>query len=151
MTRCRIIRAVRSIAATAVSLALAAPALAQEAAEGVNVLPPTGNLTSEALKVTGVLCLILAFIFGGFWVLKRYGHRAGLGVLSKSQLKMEGQLALGPKKYVVVVRFLNKRMVLGVTDSNINLLTEMDAGHDDDATHDFKQSLDEARTEDHTS
>lgn len=151
MTRCRFNRAVRPVLAAALSLALAAPVLAQEAAEGVKVLPPTTSLTSEALKVTGVLCLMLAFIFGGFWVIKRYGHRAGLGVLSKSQLKMEGQLALGPKKYVVVVRFLNKRMVLGVTDSNINLLTEMDAGNDDAEQTDFKQSLDEARTKDSSS
>ncbi|MBU1002545.1 MAG: flagellar biosynthetic protein FliO [Proteobacteria bacterium] len=111
-------------------------------------MPSLGN---ETLKVAGVLCLMLAFIFAGFWVLKRYGHRAGLGVLTRNELKLEGHLALGPKKQIVVVRFLNKRMVLGVTETSINLLTETESKHDDDSQADFTKSLDKARTEDGTS
>jgi len=126
----------------------AAPAIGM----GVKDLPPAPSFGAEGLKVAGILCLMLAFIFAGFWLLKRYGHRAGLGLLSKNQMKLEGQLSLGPKKTVVVVRFLNKRLVLGVTDSNINLLTEMDAGHDAAQTDkDFNASLEEARTSDHSS
>ncbi|BBD09400.1 flagellar biosynthetic protein FliO [Desulfovibrio ferrophilus] len=145
-----VVRATRVWGAVAVVLLTPAICMAEKAAATVNDLPTTPSLGGEALKVAGILCLMLAFIFAGFWLLKRYGHRAGLGLLSQNDLKMEGQLALGPKKYVVVVRFLNKRMVLGVTDSHINLLTEMDAGHDDDSETDFTQSLEEARSKDRT-
>lgn len=137
-------------AGCAIALALFAPAicLAQQGAATVNDLPPAPSLGGESLKVAGVLCLMLAFIFAGFWVLKRYGHRAGLGLLTRNELKLEGHLSLGPKKQVVVVRFLNKRMVLGVTDTSINLLTEMESPHDDNPQADFTKSLDTARAKD---
>jgi flagellar protein FliO/FliZ len=53
-------------------------------------------------------------------------------------------MSLGPKKNIVVVRFLNKRMVLGVTDASFNLLTEMDTGDDTDRK-DFDKALEDAR------
>lgn len=126
----------------------ALPARAQQAAEeGVKSLPQTGDMTGAALQVAGVLCLLLAFILVGFWVLRRFGGRMGIGVSGNKQLQIEGTLGLGPKKTLVVVRFLNKRLVLGVSDANINLITEMEA--DDDGTRkDFEQSLDEARAKD---
>lgn len=128
-------------------------ALAQEAAataaEGVNNLPPTPSYGTELLRVVGVLCLILASLFGAMWLLKRFGRRAGLGVFSNSGLKIEGQLALGPKKQVYVVRFLNKHLVLGVTENSINLLTETDAD-DDETEQDFSRSLEKARDTDNT-
>ncbi len=92
-------------------------------------------------QAIGVVFLILAVLAGGFYLLKRVGPRAGLGRLSQSTLRLEGQLSIGPKKSVVVVRFLNKRLVLGVTDTTINLLTtETDYEQDD-----FKGELEEAR------
>lgn len=124
------------------------PARAQEAAEeAVKTLPQTGDMAGMALQVAGALCLMLAFILVGFWALRRFGGRMGLGVSANKQLQIEGTLGLGPKKTLVVVRFLNKRLVLGVTDANINLITEMEA--DDDGTRkDFEKSLDKARAKD---
>ena len=147
------LRAALAGAATAVAC-FAAPmsALAQSAANatadtlasGVNNLPSTSSYGGELMKVVGVMCLILAMLFAALWLLKRFGRRAGLGVFGASTLKVEGQIALGPKKQVFVVRFLNKRLVLGVTESSINLLTETDAD-DDDTPKDFSHSLDKAR------
>ena len=92
-------------------------------------------------QAIGMVFLILAVLAGGFYLLKRVGPRAGLGRLSKGNLRLEGQLSIGAKKSVVVVRFLNKRLVLGVTDTSINLLTtETDHEHDD-----FEGELEEAR------
>ncbi len=39
-------------------------------------------------------------------------------------------MALGPKKSLVVVRFLNKRVLLGVTDQQITMLTELPTDED---------------------
>ncbi len=51
-----------------------------DAGEGVKTLPQAGDMTGALFQVAGVLCLLLALIFVGFWVLKRFGKRMGLGV-----------------------------------------------------------------------
>jgi flagellar protein FliO/FliZ len=79
------------------------------------------------LGVTGLVILLLGGLFAVLWLLKRYGPKAGLRFLSRGDLSLEGTLGLGPKKSVAVVRFLNKRLVLGVTEYHINLLVEADA------------------------
>lgn len=77
-----------------------------------------------AMKMAGGLFLVLALLFLILFLLKRYGHRAGLTRHLSADLKVLGQISLGPRKSVVVVRYLNKVMVLGVTDSSIALLAE---------------------------
>jgi flagellar protein FliO/FliZ len=111
-----------------------------------------GPELGPVLHMAGALFLVLAVILVGFWLLKRFGPMAGLGA-ARGKLAFEGQLALGPRRSVVVVRFLNKVLVLGVTEHQINLLTEMDTGHDQDPAEpdttraparDFARTLDQA-------
>jgi flagellar protein FliO/FliZ len=78
------------------------------------------------LQMLGTVFLLLAILFLAFYLLKKFGPRAGLSVFNRGDLKMEAQLPLGPKRSVVVVRFLNKRLVVGVTETQINLLTTME-------------------------
>ncbi len=99
------------------------------------------------MTMIGALFLIVAVLLGGYWLLKRYGPKTGLG-FARGDLKLEGQLSLGPKRHVVVVRFLNRRMVLGVTEQHINLLTEVKAGDDDEQTTDFSSTLKKAQAGD---
>jgi flagellar protein FliO/FliZ len=96
-------------------------------------------------QAIGMVFLLLAVLAVGFYLLKRFGSRTGLGYFSRGDLKMEAQLPLGQRRSVVVVRFLNKRLVLGVTDENINLLTELDAGNEQ-RNDDFTDHLEEARS-----
>lgn len=92
------------------------------------------------LQMLGSVFLLLAILFLAFYLLKKYGPRAGLGVFNRGDLKMEAQLPLGPKRSVVVVRFLNKRLVVGVTETQINLLTTMEVDlHEQDK--DFSREL----------
>jgi flagellar biosynthetic protein FliO len=75
------------------------------------------------------LFLIVAILFAALWFLKRKG---GLKVLTRQgDLAVENRLALGPKKSLLVVRFLNKRLLLGVTDQQITMLTELSTDEDD--------------------
>ena len=107
-------------------------------------MPPGAGLGGAALQMAGALLLILGVILLAFWMLKRFGPRLGLGPRANAHgLRFEGQLALGPKKSIMVVRFLNKLLVLGVTDQSINLLTEVDHAHE---PQEFESALDEART-----
>jgi flagellar protein FliO/FliZ len=89
------------------------------------------------------LLLLLGVIFVAFYLLRRFGPRLGLPMARKQgALTFEGQLSLGPRKSVVLVRFLNKVMVLGVTEQSINLLTEIDDDHDRET--DFATALEKA-------
>ena len=75
------------------------------------------------------LFLIVAILFATLWFLKRKG---GLKLLTRQgDLTVENRLLLGPKKSLLVVRFLNKRLLLGVTDQQITMLTELPTDEDD--------------------
>ena len=95
-----------------------------------------------AIQMAVALILVLAVILLAYWVLRRFGPRFGLGSKASAHgLRIESYLTLGPKKNIMVVRFLNRLLVLGVTDQSINLLTEVDASNE--AT-DFQTALDDA-------
>ena len=92
-------------------------------------LPPTGlDVGLAGLKMAAALFIILALIFIGFYLLRRFGAKAGLS-FGGGKMNVVASLGLGPKKSVVVVRFLNKYLVLGITETQINKLMEMDADH----------------------
>ena len=108
----------------------------------VTTLPPSMSMGGVAVQMAVALLLILVVILLAYWMLRRFGPRFGLGSPAKSRgLRVESYLALGPRKNIMVVRFLNKLLVLGVTDQNINLLTEVDAS---DENKDFQAALDDA-------
>ena len=102
-------------------------------------LPPAEyGLTGVALKMGLTLAVLLGVIFAAFWLLKRYGPKIGLGPGGRGGLlRLVDHLAVGPKKSVVVVRFLNKDLVLGVTDHSITRLAEVDHA----ANADFADAL----------
>ena len=86
---------------------------------------PTYSLSSY-FQGLGLLFLILALLWFAVRLLKRYGRFNFLprpSDLPKDALRMEAQLPLGPRKGLMVVRFLHKRLLLGVTDQQISLLT----------------------------
>ncbi|MFW5735206.1 MAG: flagellar biosynthetic protein FliO [Oceanidesulfovibrio sp.] len=106
---------------------------APDAADELSPIPGGKVGWSGYFQALGAIFLIIAVLAGGFFLLKRFGPRAvGGGVFGRGTLQLEAQLPLGPRKSIAVVRFLNKRLVLGVTDSNITLLTETETKHDDE-------------------
>ena len=96
--------------------------------------------------MAAALLLILGLIFLAFALLKRFGLAARLQGRSSGTLRVEERIALGPRKQLVVVRFLNKQLVLGVTDTGINLIAEHQSDHE--ATLDFQTTLDQHDRED---
>lgn len=101
------------------------------------------GLASAAIQMTVALLLILVVILAAFWILRRFGPKFGLGPGGRGgMLRLVSHLALGPRKSVMVVQFLNKNLVLGVTDQSITLLTEVSIDHAPDNT--FSQALDRA-------
>ncbi len=93
--------------------------------------------------MAGGLFLVLGLLFLVLFLLKRYGYKTGLTRQFSLDLKILGQISLGPRKSVVVVRYLNKVMVLGVTDASITLLTE--TAHDQEQNA-FASHMEYSRT-----
>lgn len=89
------------------------------------------GLASAAVQMALALVVILAVILAAYWVLRRVGPKFGLGPGGRGgMLRLVAHLALGPRKSIIVVRFLNKDLVLGVTDHSITLLTEGETAHE---------------------
>jgi len=107
-------------------------------------LPPASDygLAGTAVHMALALLFILALIFAAYWLLRRYGPKLGLGPAGRGgMLRLLAHLSLGPRKSVVVVRFLHKNLVLGVTDQAITLLTEETANDHDDSQTRFAAAL----------
>ncbi len=102
-----------------------------EGATGAQVAAPAppGPVFSWGgyVQALGILFLLMALLWLGVRFLRRYGHfnfMPRLGALPKDALVMEAQMPLGPRKGLIVVRFLKRRLLLGVSDQQISLLTE---------------------------
>ena len=98
------------------------------------------------IQAVGLLFLLVAVLCLVVWLVRRFGKFNFLprpGSLPRNALAMEAQLPLGPRKGLMVVRFLNRRLLLGVTDQQITLLTEEQAEHEP-GNADFQHIMEEA-------
>lgn len=79
------------------------------------------------------IMLLLLFVF--WYILKlmrKYGNGRFLPnqkLLPRDSMYLEGQLPLGQGKSILIVRVLDERLVLGVTEKNINLLSKTGTNH----------------------
>ncbi|WP_243438803.1 flagellar biosynthetic protein FliO [Fundidesulfovibrio soli] len=113
-----------------------------DAAETISTVHQV-SLGGTVLQMALALALILGIILLGYWMLRRFGPRLGLGAMARPHgLRLEGHMGLGPRKSLMVVRFAGKLLLLGVTDNSINLLSQTDCT---DESTDFKTALDDAR------
>lgn len=99
------------------------------------------GLGLASVKMAAALLLILGLLFLGLALMKRYGLIARLQGQSSGVLRVEDRVSLGPRKQLVVVRFLNRLLVLGVADAGINLIAEHYTDHG--LTTDFQTTLDQ--------
>ena len=101
---------------------------------------------SSYVQALAILCLLLGILWVGVWLLRRYGRFNFIprpGNLPRDALMMEAQMPLGPRKGLMVVRFMNRRLLLGVTEQQIILLTEERPDHE--ASHqDFQRLLEQS-------
>lgn len=125
----------------------AAHEAAAAVAEPAAVLGQSSFSWGSYIQAVGILFLLVAVLWLAVWLARRFGKFNFLprpGSLPRDALVMEAQLPLGPRKGLMVVRFLNKRLLLGVTDQQITLLTEEQAKHEPENA-DFQQVMEEAR------
>ncbi len=104
-------------------------------------------------EAVGILFLLLGLLWCAAWFVRRSGRWNFIprpGALPRDALFLETQLPLGAKKGLAVVRFLNTRLLLGITEHRITVLKETDLHDpqlDPHAARLFAQALDEAGSE----
>lgn len=91
-------------------------------------------------SIGAVFLVLFGAAFALHFLRKRLPTGGGFG---RGDLRLEGRLALGPKQSVVVVRFLNQRLVLGVAEAQITLLAKTD-DDDDRLAKAFADRLEES-------
>lgn len=103
-----------------------APGVSQSASgSALSGLPDVNLSWSGYFEALAILCFILALLWALLWLFRRRGNSGGLFNSATPGMRIENRLALGPKKWILVVRYLDRRLVLGVTDEHIRLLTEL--------------------------
>lgn len=101
------------------------------------LLAADNGMAGTGLRAAVSLLLVIALMFGLAWVIKRYGPVArakktfGLDVL--------GQVTVGAKASLALVRVGKSVLLLGVTPNAVNLLKDVEQG-------DFEKSLSEFST-----
>ena len=80
---------------------------------------------SGYFQALAVVCFVLALLWALLWFVKRHGKGGFLG--GSSALRIESRLDLGPKKWIMVIRYMDRRVLVGLTDENISLLANMPA------------------------
>jgi len=84
-------------------------------------LTPRQNLSGYFLKVIVVTVLILGIIIIGA---KWYGKLNNAGN-SSSGIKILARNHIGTKQQIILVKIEGKKLLLGVTENNINLISDM--------------------------
>ena len=78
----------------------------------------------QFIKMLLGLFFVIGIIAALAWAYRRFGN---LAYLANHQIRLESVLALGNKEKLVIVRTDQRRLLLGVTASQINTLLELEA------------------------
>ena len=93
--------------------------------EETNTTPSIGT-GSMLFRTLGALILVLgAFLLLLWGARKLFPQQLGIGV-SGSHLRLLQSLPLGPKRYVSLIEADGKRLLVGVTETQINLIKDLD-------------------------
>lgn len=88
----------------------------------------------DIVRMLFPLFLITALLGGVLWYIKKYSFKAknnaGLGV----DVKVMSSKMILPKKYISIIKVKDRLLVLGISDSSINLLKEFDVSPEDEIT-----------------
>ena len=98
-----------------------AAAVTAEAPEEV----PNPGMGSMAFKVIGSVVLLIIVLYAGMYVMRVLSGRAGRQGLGSGAISVLHKCHIAPKKAIYVLKVGERAMVVGVTDSQINHLTDL--------------------------
>lgn len=77
---------------------------------------------SNYFESLAILFFILAVLWGIVWLLRK---RGGVFPNNNPVMFIENRLSLGPKKWLIVVKAYEKRLLIGVTDQEMSLIADI--------------------------
>lgn len=86
-------------------------------------------MTFEIIKLFFFLFLILGFFYAVIFYLKKSSNRFTKGLLGTTKINVISTKMLMPKKYVTIIQVFEKYYLLGVSDSSVNLICELDGNN----------------------
>jgi flagellar biosynthetic protein FliO len=81
---------------------------------------------SSIMRMIVALAIVLACIYGCVFLLKRFGPNKTGRSGEKRMLEMIDSISVGPKKMIAVVRVGERAVVVGITDTQMTSLSELD-------------------------
>lgn len=91
---------------------------------------PIGKYTSQVMpsmfKLGGALILVIACIYGGLFLLKKTMGKKYSTNKSNNNLEIIETTHIAPKKTLTLVRVADKAVLVGTTENNMSVLTELD-------------------------
>lgn len=99
----------------------ASPAPQGAASTAATVIPDISLSWGGYFQALAILCFVLAALWIVLWLVRRAGNA---NLAAPASMRIESRLALGPKNWLYVVRCQNKRLILGVSEKNISLVSE---------------------------
>ncbi len=93
--------------------------------------PMTGKSAAAAslIKMLVALAVVIVCIYVGIFLLKKLMARSHIGHGGNSLLEVIETAYIDPKKSLSLVRVADKSVLIGVTDNQISVLTELDPQH----------------------
>ena len=84
-------------------------------------------MTNTLLQAFGSLVLVILLVFALLFAVKKFIYKDFTGFPGKTNLsfKVISQISLLPKKSIFLVKVFDRVLVVGVTDSSINILSEI--------------------------
>ena len=84
------------------------------------------GMGSMMVKVIVTVLLLIGILYGGMRALRALSGRVGGGAFRPGAISVLHKTHIAPKKAIYVVKVGGKAMVVGVTDSQINHLSDLD-------------------------
>ncbi len=83
------------------------------------------QLFFDIVKMVAALAAIIGLVFAVVWLMKRFVPGAARAAGERVDMYMVGQLSLGSRQRVAVVRVHDRVLVLGITEESINTLADL--------------------------
>ena len=86
-----------------------------------------GSLDTSGIRMIASLLVVLALIAAGVFLLKKMMPYRGLAANEKYPIRVLSRVSLGQKRSICLVRIADEILVVGLTNTNISLLSKIDA------------------------
>jgi flagellar biosynthetic protein FliO len=83
----------------------------------------TFDFLASLLKMISALAVVLGVMLAGLWAVRKFMKKTGAGVDDERKIRVLSTRYLGPKSSIMLLDVLGSVIVIGVTGSQISMLT----------------------------